>query len=136
MADLLAPHPVVWRSPALKISQVDFARQIGVSQSRLNEIIHGKRSVTPDTAMRFERALGMTAQFCLNLQLVVDLFDANTRRRRKKSGRSSRSRCRRPPSQPMPTLAAEKWRTLNSMNDRVDVAKDRRAADRVRTLRA
>ena len=60
----------------LNISQVEFARQIGVSQPRLNEIIHGKRSVTPDTAMRFERALGMTAQFWLNLQLVVDLFDA------------------------------------------------------------
>jgi plasmid maintenance system antidote protein VapI len=45
----------------LNISQVEFARQIGVSQPRLNEIIHGKRSVTPDTAMRFKRALGMTA---------------------------------------------------------------------------
>ena len=134
MADLLAPHPVVRRSPALKISQVDFARQIGVSQSRLNEIIHGKRSVTPDTAMRFERALGMTAQFCLNLQLVVDLFDAAGGERNPEDqadqGADGRlaSRC--------PRLAAEKWRTLNSMNDRVDVAKDRRAADRVRTLRA
>src|SRR5665213_1623244 len=44
---------------------------------RLNEIIHGKRSVTPDTAIRLERALGMTAQFWLNLQLDVDLFDAH-----------------------------------------------------------
>jgi len=60
----------------LGISQSEFSRRIGISYPRLNEIVHGKRSVTPDTAMRFERALGMEAQFWLNLQLVVDLFDA------------------------------------------------------------
>ena len=60
----------------LKISQTDFAKQIRVSQPRLNEIIKGKRTVTPDTAMRLERALGMKAQFWLNLQMIVDLYEA------------------------------------------------------------
>lgn len=58
------------------ISQTDFAQRIAVSYPRLNEIIHGKRSVTPDTALRLERALGMDAQFWLNLQLAWDLHRA------------------------------------------------------------
>jgi addiction module HigA family antidote len=60
----------------LGISQSEFARHIGVSFPRLNEIINGKRSVTPDTALRLERALGMEAQFWLNLQLRWDLYRA------------------------------------------------------------
>ena len=58
------------------ISQTDFAQRLDVSYPRLNEIIHGKRSVTPDTALRLERALGMDAQFWLNLQLAWDLYHA------------------------------------------------------------
>lgn len=58
------------------ISQTDFAHRIDVSYPRLNEIIHAKRSVTPDTALRLERALGMDAQFWLNLQLAWDLYHA------------------------------------------------------------
>jgi addiction module HigA family antidote len=60
----------------LGVSQTAFAKQIGITQARLSEIIHGKRAVTPDTAMRFERALGMSAQFWLNLQTVRDLYQA------------------------------------------------------------
>ena len=60
----------------LGISQVAFAKRIGVTYARLNSIVNGKRAVTPDTAMRFERALGMDAQFWLNLQTIVDLYDA------------------------------------------------------------
>jgi antitoxin HigA-1 len=60
----------------LGLSQTDFALRIGVSYPRLNEIIHGKRAVTPDTALRLERALGMDAHFWLNLQLVWDLYHA------------------------------------------------------------
>ena len=58
----------------LGISQVDLARKIGVSYPRVNEVIHGKRSLTPDTALRLERLLGMEAQFWLNLQLALDLY--------------------------------------------------------------
>lgn len=60
----------------LGVSQADFAKRIDVTPARLNEIIKGKRTVTPDTALRFERALGASAAFWLNLQQIVDLFDA------------------------------------------------------------
>jgi len=60
----------------LGITQRDFARRIGISLPRLNEIVNGKRGVTPDTALRLERATGMSASFWLNLQQMVDLFDA------------------------------------------------------------
>ena len=60
----------------LGISQVDLARKIGVSYPRVNEVIHGKRRLTPDTALRLERLLGMEAQFWLNLQLAWDLYHA------------------------------------------------------------
>ena len=45
-----------------------------VSYPRVNELIHGKRGVTRDTALRLERLLGMEAQFWLNLQLAWDLY--------------------------------------------------------------
>ena len=60
----------------LGLTQVNFAAAIGVSYPRLSEIIHGKRGITPDTAMRLEQALGVDAQFWLNLQMGWDLFQA------------------------------------------------------------
>ena len=58
------------------ISQSAFAIRLGISFPRLNEIIRGKRSVTPDTALRLERVLGMPADFWLGLQLDWDLWHA------------------------------------------------------------
>lgn len=60
----------------MKLTQVDLAERIGVSFPRVNEIIHGKRGITPDTALRLERLFGMEAQFWLNLQLAWDLYQA------------------------------------------------------------
>jgi antitoxin HigA-1 len=60
----------------LGVSQANFAKRIDVTPARLNEIIKGKRTVTPDTALRFERALDASAASWLNLQQIVDLFDA------------------------------------------------------------
>jgi antitoxin HigA-1 len=60
----------------LGMSQVELAARIGVSFPRVNEIIHAKRGVTPDTALRLERLFGMEAQFWLNLQLAWDLYQA------------------------------------------------------------
>lgn len=60
----------------LDITITDFADRIGVTRARLSEIVNGKRGVTPDTALRFERVLGPSAQFWLNLQQSVDLWDA------------------------------------------------------------
>ena len=55
------------------ISQYRLARTIGVPPRRINEIVHGRRSVTADTALRIGRALGTTAAFWLNLQTMYDL---------------------------------------------------------------
>lgn len=60
----------------LDMTQRELAERIGVSYPRVNELIHGKRGMTPDTALRLERFLGMEAQFWLNLQLVWDLYHA------------------------------------------------------------
>lgn len=58
----------------LEIRQTELAEWLGVSYPRLNEIINGKRGVTPDTALRLEQVFGIDAQFWLNLQTVWDLF--------------------------------------------------------------
>src|SRR5688500_516064 len=59
----------------LGVTQAELAEWIDVSYPRLNEIIHGKRGVTPDTALRLEKVVGPDAQFWLNLQLAWDLFE-------------------------------------------------------------
>ena len=58
----------------LAISQSAFAIRLGVSFPRLNEVIRGKRSVTPDTALRLARVLGTSADFWLGLQQDWDLW--------------------------------------------------------------
>jgi addiction module HigA family antidote len=60
----------------LGISQSAFAIRLGVSFPRLNEIIRGKRTVTPDTALRLARVLGTSADFWLGLQQDWDLWHA------------------------------------------------------------
>ena len=57
----------------LKISQNQIARDLGVSPRRINEIIHGKRSVTANTALRFSLYFGNSAQFWMGLQMDFDL---------------------------------------------------------------
>jgi antitoxin HigA-1 len=71
----------------LGISQTHFASAIGVSYVRLNSIIKGHRAITPDTALRLERALGTSADFWLNLQLVWDLWHAKRSTEAKKINR-------------------------------------------------
>jgi len=60
----------------LGITQSAFAARLGVSFPRLNEVINGKRSVTPDTALRLARVTGMSADFWLGLQQDWDLWHA------------------------------------------------------------
>jgi addiction module HigA family antidote len=60
----------------LGISQSAFAVRLGVSFPRINEIIHAKRSVTPDTALRLARVLALPAEFWLGLQTDWDLWHA------------------------------------------------------------
>ena len=60
----------------LGISQSAFAVRLGVSFPRLNEVINGKRCVTPDTALRLAQVLGMPADFWLDLQSDWNLWHA------------------------------------------------------------
>ena len=63
----------------LEISQNRLGRDISVSPRRVNEIILGKRSITADTALRFGRYFGNSAQFWMNLQVRHDLESAADR---------------------------------------------------------
>ncbi len=68
----------------LGMSQSAFARHIGWSQPKVNEIVTGKRGITPETAMVFADAFNTTPQFWLNLQQAVDLWRAEQRHKRVK----------------------------------------------------
>lgn len=57
----------------LEISQYRLAKDISVPPRRINEIVHGKRGVTADTALRLARYFGTSAHFWLNLQTAYDL---------------------------------------------------------------
>jgi addiction module HigA family antidote len=57
----------------MNVSQVAFAAHIGVPTQRVNEIVRGKRGVTPETAWLFAEALGTSPEFWLNLQSNYDL---------------------------------------------------------------
>ena len=57
----------------LGITQYRLAKTIGVPQVRIHDIVHCRRSITADTALRIGKALGMTPDFWLNLQRMYDL---------------------------------------------------------------
>ncbi|MEJ2636118.1 MAG: HigA family addiction module antitoxin [Calditrichia bacterium] len=59
----------------LKMTQQQLAEAIGVTRVRINEIILGKRSVTPDTAFRLAKYFNTTPDFWMNLQMNVDMWD-------------------------------------------------------------
>jgi antitoxin HigA-1 len=56
------------------ISQRELADAIHVSYQRVNEIINGRRGITPGTALRLAKYFSMTADFWMNIQLRWDLF--------------------------------------------------------------
>jgi addiction module HigA family antidote len=57
----------------MKISQYRLAKDINVDPRRINEIVHGKRAITVDTAFRLGFFFGMTPEFWMNLQSHYDL---------------------------------------------------------------
>ena len=63
----------------LGLSQTRLGRNLGVSPRRINEIVHGKRSITADTALRLSRFFGTSAEFWLGLQADFDLDTASDR---------------------------------------------------------
>ncbi len=57
----------------MSISQYRLAKDINVPARRINEIVQGKRSITPDTALRLSRFFGLSERFWINLQARYDL---------------------------------------------------------------
>jgi addiction module HigA family antidote len=57
----------------MELSQYRLAKDISVPARRINEIVHGKRSISPDTALRLSRYFGMSERFWMNLQARYDL---------------------------------------------------------------
>jgi antitoxin HigA-1 len=57
----------------LAMTQVAFAQHIGAPTQRINEIVNGKRGITPETAWLFAQAFGTTPEFWMNLQSNYDL---------------------------------------------------------------
>lgn len=77
MPDFPPSHPgEVLREDYLKplgMSQYALAKAIGVPQIRVSEIVHGKRAITPDTALRLARYFQTSAEFWLGMQATYDL---------------------------------------------------------------
>lgn len=63
----------------MDLSQNKLARDIGVPPRRINEIVHGKRAVTADTALRLARYFKMSESFWMGLQTDYDLEEARDR---------------------------------------------------------
>lgn len=57
----------------LGISQYSLAQATGLPQTRISQIVHGKRSITPETALRLSKALGTDDRFWINIQTDYDL---------------------------------------------------------------
>jgi addiction module HigA family antidote len=60
----------------MHLTQRELADAIHVPYQRINEIVNGRRGITPSTALRLERFFGMSAGFWMNLQLRWDLYHA------------------------------------------------------------
>lgn len=78
MTDHLAPiHPgEILTEDFLKpmgITEYRLAKAMNVPPRRINEIVHGKRAITADTALRLGKAFGMEAQYWMNLQVRHDM---------------------------------------------------------------
>jgi len=84
---LEAPH---------KVSIAKFAEAVGVTRKHMSAIINARATITAETAARIACVLGTTAQYWLNLQNAVDLYDAQER---------LREAARQP--QPMPVFGAK-----------------------------
>jgi addiction module HigA family antidote len=76
MADFLPSHPgeILLREfmKPLGISQYRLAKTIGVPEPRISAIVHGRRAITADTALRLSRAFGLSDMFWINMQARYD----------------------------------------------------------------
>jgi addiction module HigA family antidote len=65
--------------PSLGMTQAEFARRLGVSRLTVSELLHGKRGMSPDMAMRVGKLLGNGPEVWLRMQQAVDLWDLRQR---------------------------------------------------------
>jgi len=61
--------------PALGMTQTELARRLGVSRLSVSELLHEKRALSPDMAMRLGKLLGTSAESWLRMQAAVDLWE-------------------------------------------------------------
>ena len=66
--------------PVLGLTQGDLAMRLGVSRRTVSEIVHERRPVTPDMALRLARLLGGTPESWLNMQRALDLWELERER--------------------------------------------------------
>ncbi len=64
-----------------EITQAEFAKKLGWTRARLNELIKGKRGITADSALDLAKVLGTSAKLWMNLQATYDLDQATKRRK-------------------------------------------------------
>ena len=64
--------------PALAMSQTEFAALLGVSRLSVSELLHEKRALSPEMAVRLARLLGTSAASWLGMQTALDLWEAAT----------------------------------------------------------
>ena len=83
MADFPPTHPgAVLREDFLRplgMSQYALAKALGVPEIRVSALVHGKRAITPDSALRLARYFGTSAEFWLGMQTSYDLERARER---------------------------------------------------------
>ena len=61
--------------PALGMTQTELARRLGVSRLSVSELLHEKRALSPDMAMRLGKLLGTSPEGWLRMQTAVDLWE-------------------------------------------------------------
>ena len=80
LASRRPPHPGEFLDTRflkpLHISQTELAQSLGVSRRRVNELINGRRAITPDTAVRLGVYFGNEASFWMHLQVAWDMHAA------------------------------------------------------------
>ena len=62
--------------PEYELTVTSLADAVGVSRQSVNELLRGRRAISPEMALRFARLFGNTPEFWLNAQRAVDLWDA------------------------------------------------------------
>ncbi|MDO9371627.1 MAG: HigA family addiction module antitoxin [Gammaproteobacteria bacterium] len=61
--------------PALDITQTEFANRLGVSRLTVSELLHAKRTLSPDMAVRLSKLLNTTPESWVRMQYAVDLWE-------------------------------------------------------------